>query len=54
VRCLNPALLGLLDLVAPGIAPPLAQHRSQPIMNTLGAKVGHLEVRMELDRAASK
>ena len=54
VRCLNPALLGLLDLVAPGITPPLAQHRGQPIMNTLGAQVGHMEARMELDRAASK
>jgi len=54
VRCLNPALLGLLDLVAPGIVPPLDQHRGQSIMNTLGAKVGHVEARMELDRGAAK
>jgi len=54
VRCLNPALLGLLDLVAPEIVPSLDEHRGQSIMNTLGAKVGHVEARMELDRGAAK
>ena len=53
-RCLNPALLGLLDLVAPDITPRLASYRDQPITNTLGAKVGHVEARMVLDRDASK
>ena len=52
-RGLNPALLGLLDLVAPGITPPLEPYRDQPITNTLGAKVGHIVARMDLDRAAS-
>ena len=51
-RCLNPALLGLLDLVAPAITPALEAYRHQPITNTLGATIGHVEARMELDRAA--
>jgi L-asparaginase II len=51
-RCLNPALIGLLDLLAPGITPALQAYRDQPITNTLGATVGRVAARMELDRAA--
>lgn len=53
-RCLNPALIGLLDLLAPGMVPPLEAYRQQPITNTLGATVGRVEARMELHRAAAK
>ena len=53
-RSLGPALLGLLDLVAPGFVTGLEEHRHPQVRNTLGATVGRLEARMELQRDASR
>ena len=53
-RALNPALLGLLDVVAPGVVSGLEQHRRPAVKNTLGAEVGYVEARMELQRDASR
>jgi hypothetical protein len=53
-RALSPALLGVLDLMAPGITPRLEEHRAAPIRNTLGAVVGYIEARVKLDHAATK
>ena len=52
-RCLGPALLALLDVVAPGVVSGLEPHRRPPVKNTLGATVGFVEARMELQRDAS-
>jgi L-asparaginase II len=52
-RCLGPALLGLLEVLAPGLVPPLESHRHCEIRNTLGNVVGRIEPRIILDRAAS-
>lgn len=51
-RAAGPALLALLDHLAPGLAPDLAPHRSPAIRNTLGSVVGRLVARVELHRAA--
>ena len=53
-RALNPSLLGLLDVVAPGVVTGLEQHRRPAVKNTLGAEVGYVEARMELQRDASR
>ncbi len=53
-RALEPALLGLLDIVAPGVAPPLEAYRSPPIRNTLGDTVGRIEARVDLRRDAAQ
>lgn len=52
-RALGPALLGLLDELCPEAVPALEDHRTGQIRNTLGAAVGHIEARMNLDRRAS-
>jgi L-asparaginase II len=52
-RCLGPALLGLLDILAPGVLPALESHRRPPILNTLGKAVGRIEPRIDLIRTAS-
>lgn len=53
-RCLNPALLGLLDVLLPGTVKDLDEQRRPGIRNTLGKDVGHIEARIVLDRAASR
>lgn len=53
-RCLGPALLGLLEVLSPGVADGLRDQRECVITNTLGASVGHVEPRIVLDRAASR
>ncbi len=53
-RCLNPALLGLLEVLLPGTVKDLAEQRRPGIRNTLGNEVGHIEARIVLDRAASR
>ena len=53
-RALSAALLGILDIVAPGITPKLDEHRASPIKNTLGAVVGYIEARVNLDHSATK
>jgi len=53
-RCLNPALLGLLDVLLPGAANGLHDQRHPRIRNTLGKDVGRIESRIVLDRGASR
>lgn len=53
-RALGPALLGLLEELAPGTVPGLEQHRSPRITNTLGEAVGRIVPRMALQRDATK
>jgi L-asparaginase II len=53
-RGLGPALLGVLDLLVPGIAPGLDPHRSPVIRNTLGAVVGRVVPHIELQHAATE
>jgi len=52
-RCLGPALLTVLDVVAPGVVSGLEEHRYPPIRNTLGEQVGRVQARVELVRDAS-
>jgi L-asparaginase II len=51
-RAAGPALLGLLEAIAPDLAPNLAEHRSPTMLNTLGAVVGRITARVELHRDA--
>ncbi len=51
-RALEPALLALVDAVAPGKAPGLESYRAPEIFNTRGDGVGRIEARIELDRDA--
>jgi L-asparaginase II len=51
-RAAVPALLALLERLAPGLAPNLAPHRSPAVRNTLGGVVGRLVARVELHHAA--
>jgi L-asparaginase II len=51
-RALAPALLALLDQVAPGVVQGLESHRRPGIANTLGRMVGSLEPCIELHRGA--
>jgi L-asparaginase II len=53
-RGFAPALLGLLDLLAPGVARGLDQHRSPAIKNTLGVTVGRIVPCIALQRDATK
>jgi L-asparaginase II len=53
-RALGPALLGLLDVLAPGSVPGLDPHRSPAIKNTLGATVGRVVPRIALQHGATK
>jgi L-asparaginase II len=52
-RAAVPALLALLDQVAPGVVPELREQRIPGVRNTLGQMVGALEPRIELHRGAS-
>jgi L-asparaginase II len=47
----RPALVALLDVLAPGVAQVAEVFRTPPIRNTLGEEVGRLEVRIALERA---
>jgi L-asparaginase II len=51
-RALAPALLGLLDVVVPGIAPGLEHDRHPPVVNTRGETVGEVMVRVRLRHEA--
>lgn len=51
-RALNPALLGLVEAVAPGLVPGLDDYRAPAIRNTRGVAVGRIEPRVELTRGA--
>jgi len=51
-RALQPALLALLDGLAPALVPDLDAFRHTPVMNTLGEVVGQVTVRVDLDRRA--
>jgi L-asparaginase II len=53
LRALGPALLAVLDTVAPGMAPRLDQHRNGAVTNTLRETVGSLDARVNLVRDAS-
>jgi len=53
-RCLAPALLGVIDLVAPAMVPRMPSYALPGIRNTLGAQVGHIEARINLDPVAKK
>jgi len=53
LRALGPALLGVLDVVAPGVVPRLEAHRRPAIGNTLGETVGWIEARVDLRHGAS-
>ena len=52
-RAAGPALLALLDQIAPGAVPDLEGQRVPGVKNTLGGMVGALEPCIELDRSAS-
>lgn len=52
-RALGPALLALLDHLAPGSVPILESHRRPGVKNTLGQMVGAIEPCIELRRSAS-
>jgi len=52
-RAATPALLTLLDQIAPGAVPDLTEHRVPGVKNTLGQMVGALEPHIELLRGAS-
>jgi len=47
----RPALLALLEILAPGAVQVADAFRSPRIKNTLGEEVGHLEARVSLERA---
>jgi L-asparaginase II len=51
-RALAPALLALLEQVAPGCAPGLDAWRTPTLKNTRGAVVGEVVARVEMDRSA--
>ena len=51
MRCVAPALLAVLDQLAPGAAPVAEVHRAPPITNSLGALVGRYVAHVELERA---
>jgi L-asparaginase II len=53
-RGLAPALLGLLDLLAPDVARGLDHHRSPAIKNTLGVTVGRVVPCIALQRDATR
>jgi len=50
MRCLAPALLAVLDQLAPGAAPVSESHREPPIRNSVGAVVGRLVATVNLER----
>ncbi|MEK6609339.1 MAG: asparaginase [Gemmatimonadota bacterium] len=50
MRCLAPALLAVLDQLAPGAAPVSESHREPPIRNSVGAVVGRLVAAVTLER----
>jgi len=52
-RAATPALLALLDQLAPGAIPDLEEHRVPAVKNTLGQIVGSLEPSIELRRSAT-
>jgi L-asparaginase II len=47
----RPALVALLDILAPGAAPVAESFRAPPIRNTLGEDVGRLQARISLQGA---
>lgn len=47
----RPALLALLEILAPGAVRVADTFRSPGIRNTLGEEVGHLVARISLERA---
>jgi L-asparaginase II len=47
----RPALVALLEILAPGAVRLAESFRTPPIRNTLGEDVGHLEARISLQRA---
>ena len=47
----RPALLALLEILAPGAVQVADSFRSPRLKNTLGEEVGHLEARVSLERA---
>lgn len=49
MRCVAPALLAVLDQLAPGAAPVGEAHRSPPIRNVVGAVVGRLVAHVSLE-----
>ncbi len=52
LRALGPALLAVLDQLAPGVVPPLGSQRRPSIGNTLNQVVGVIEARVDLQRGA--
>lgn len=53
-RALGPALLAILDVIAPGAVPGLDAWRHRPVLNTNGVVVGEVRARVEMTRGAPK
>jgi L-asparaginase II len=54
LRALNPALIGLLEVLLPGVTGRLDGHRDVSIKNTRGEVVGHVVPRIAPQRSATK
>ncbi len=52
MRCLAPALLAVIDQLAPGLVPAGEAHRAPPIRNSIGAIVGRYVAHVALTRDA--
>lgn len=53
-RVLGPALLSVLDALAPGAVPELEAWRCRPVWNSVDVQVGEMRARVDLTRGAPK